>query len=540
MVKRRNTKRLEQFLNSRRQTPEATLEERWKLSGRVSRVLVGLAGVLFLVVVVRPPTGPGAVALAVLLGSLLGLGAACVLRIQPDRLRNAGRFNQVVLLFAAAVLVAKAMLLLRWPPYLVPLPLFAMVASMAFQQLVALLGGLGLAFFTAAISPTAPSLVPGAEFPRLDLQLAVVLSVGVVVSVLGVVRVRRQSRPVVVGFYAGLVQSLVLLCFRVLPESFSLSPLGGRSASELIESEEVTSFLADLFRDPGLSFCNGIICGGIVTSFLPAIERLFSVMTERRLLDLADPSNNLLRVLRERAPGTFQHTLGVQQLAHEASEAIAADALLADVGAYYHDIGKIYKPEYFVENMGEDKSIHSRLRPSMSKLIIISHVKDGIVLAKEEKLPQKIIDMIPMHHGTTVVEYFYHKSREQRGDDPARGGDEFEYRYPGPRPTFPEAGVLMLADAVEAIAKTLVDPTPNRLRDVVRGLVHKRLLDGQLDECNLTMADLKKIEDSFVKTLTNMYHSRIRYPAGPDSQKTEAEETGPAKLVEAVKGARVL
>jgi len=231
-------------------------------------------------------------------------------------------------------------------------------------------------------------------------------------------------------------------------------------------------------------------------------------VTERRLLAFHDPSNQLLTVLRTQAPGTHTHSLRVADLASAAAEAIGADPLLSRVGAYYHDIGKLTKPEYFVENRDSGFSIHDRLRPSMSKLIIISHVKEGVELAEEAKLPQKIVDMIPMHHGTTVVEYFFHKAKTE-GD---ASEPEVEYRYPGPRPRFREAGILMLADGVEATAKTIAEPNPSRFRDMVHGQMLKRLLDHQLDECDLTMRDLTRIEDSFVRTLTFMYHGRIRYP----------------------------
>jgi putative nucleotidyltransferase with HDIG domain len=278
--------------------------------------------------------------------------------------------------------------------------------------------------------------------------------------------------------------------------------------------------LRNLLIDPAWGCLGGIISGGIVTTLLPAIERFFQIVTDRRLLDLQDPSNELLKALRERAPGTYQHSLGVAQLARNAAEAIEGDALLAEVGTLYHDIGKIVKPEYFVENMGEDKSIHNRLRPSMSKMIVISHVKDGMDLAREAGLPRKIIDLIPMHHGTTVVEYFYQKARRETAEAEDAPG-EVEYRYPGPKPRFREAGILMLADSVEAIAKTEAEPNPSRFRAMVHDQILKRLLDGQLDESDLTLNDLRVIEDSFTRTLTNMYHSRIKYPTddqGPGSR----------------------
>jgi hypothetical protein len=320
---------------------------------------------------------------------------------------------------------------------------------------------------------------------------------------------------VVVGFCAGVLQALVVLAFQLMVSHlFSLSDLWDPVRVKI------------LLRDPGWAFAGGLMSGAMVTCLLPAVELFFDVLTERRLLDLADPSGDLLRVLRERAPGTYQHTLGVAQLASNAAEAIGGNRLLAEVGAYYHDIGKIFKPEYFVENMQEDKSVHDRLRPSMSKMVIISHVKDGVDLAREAKLPDKIIDMIPMHHGTTVVEYFYQKARRQSVQDEDAPGDT-EYRYPGAKPRFREAGILMLADMVEAIAKTEAEPNPGRFRIMVHDQILKRLLDGQLDESDLTLNDLRVIEESFVRTLTTVYHSRIKYPT-QEAEVPAPPASGPA------------
>jgi hypothetical protein len=344
-----------------------------------------------------------------------------------------------------------------------------------------------------------PGAAPSPQSFPLDFPLAISLLAGAVTANLGMRRVRKQSKPVIVGFFAGLAQAVVLLATTAMLRGFRVEELRDPDA------------LRSLLVDPAWAFGGGLVSGSIVTCLLPAIEQFFGVVTDRRLLDLADPSNELLRVLRERAPGTYQHTLGVAQLASDAAEAIGSNRLFAQVGAYYHDIGKIFKPEYFVENMGEDRTIHDRLRPSMSKMVIISHVKDGIDLAREAKLPERIVDMIPMHHGTTLVEYFFRKARRESPQS-IEAPEETEYRYPGSKPRFKEAGILMLADMVEAIAKTESEPNPVRFRSMVHDQILKRLLDGQLDESDLTLNDLRLIEESFVRTLTNMYHHRIKYP----------------------------
>jgi len=509
MAKKR--KKLDEFLHARKQSHEAELEETARRSRRLFRfcasVVVVLALLLFLEIGDPDPWSLRSwIGVGVLFGMLTVLGTYTVSRLETKLFRGAAGFGKFVLLILTTVVVYKY-LLTPTSEYLSPLPVLGMVLGIAYSRVAGVLVVLGLSFYLAFLLP------PDTPLSDSPLEVAVVLIIGAVVSVLGMSRLRKQTRPVIVGFYCGVLHAAAIVCFQVLREPFPLADFRPSTLAEFLGSDVLSDFL----RDPGYGFLSGIISGGIITSVLPAIEVFFGVVTERRLLDLADPSNKLLRVLRERAPGTFQHTLGVQQLSRTAAEAIGADVLLTEVGAYYHDIGKMIKPEYFVENMGEDKSIHDRLRPSMSKMIIISHVKDGILLAKEEKLPQKIVDMIPMHHGTTVVEFFFRKARKASAEEEETPLGDVEYRYPGPKPRFAEAGVLLLADAVEAIAKAMADPSSNRFRDMVRDVIMGRLQDGQLDECNLTIADLRKIEDSFVRTLTNMYHSRIDYNTADDS-----------------------
>lgn len=507
MAKRR--KKLDELLHSRRASHESVLEEKTQLSNFLFRCCVSVVLLLCLIALAGPSTWSAALGLSLLFGALAILGTVSVSRLAPGLFPGPSQFNQFILLVLGTALVYKFILTKGWSPYLTPLPILSMMLGLAYAQAAAVFIVAAMAFYLALLAPFSSGMV--LAFPLIDFPMAVVFSLGGVVSVLGVERVRKQSRPVLVGFYCGLIHVLAIFCFELMRVGDAL----------FLDS----ALREELARDAGFGLVSGIASGAFVTSFLPAIESFLGVVTERRLLDLADPSHKLLRILRERAPGTFQHTLGVQQLAREAAEAIGADVLLTEVGAYYHDIGKIFKPEYFVENMGEDRSIHDRLRPSMSKMIIISHVKDGMILAREERLPQRIIDMIPMHHGTTVVEFFYRKARKQSGEEEETPGEDVSYRYSGPRPRFAEAGILMLADVVEAIAKTMIEPTPNRFRDMVHEVIMKRLEDGQFDLCPLTIADLRKIEDSFVRTLTNMYHNRIRYSEADGDESRDVATT---------------
>ncbi len=271
-------------------------------------------------------------------------------------------------------------------------------------------------------------------------------------------------------------------------------------------------------RELGLVLGNAVL----LTVTLPALwifERLFSVTTDVTLLELSDTNQPLLRELSLRAPGSFSHSLQVANLAEAAADTIGANALLTRVGALYHDIGKMLKPEYFVENQGSDFNPHDQLTPKMSALVIASHVKDGIDLAKTWKLPRVIQDFIPMHHGTTRIEFFYQKALDRK-----EGGKEdvleADFRYPGPRPTTREAGILMLADSVEAAGKSVAGsgkPSPKRFESLIDSIFKSRMEDGQLDECPLTFADLGRIRETFVSILSGMYHFRIRYP-GQDAQ----------------------
>jgi putative nucleotidyltransferase with HDIG domain len=227
---------------------------------------------------------------------------------------------------------------------------------------------------------------------------------------------------------------------------------------------------------------------------------------------VGDVAHPLLQELVRRAPGTYNHSINVASIGEAAAEAIGARGLLVRVGAYFHDIGKMLKPAYFVENQGQENR-HESLVPAMSTLIIIAHVKEGAELARQYNLPQPIVDLIAEHHGTTLVEYFYRRAAERQQHDPnGTEIDEQTYRYPGPKPGTRESAVLMLSDAVESASRALTEPTPARIASLVHELAMKRLLDGQFDECRLTLEELEIIEQSLVKSLTAVYHGRVKYP----------------------------
>jgi putative nucleotidyltransferase with HDIG domain len=260
--------------------------------------------------------------------------------------------------------------------------------------------------------------------------------------------------------------------------------------------------------DWAFAFLGGIGASIITLGLAPMIEMVFGYTTEISLLELANLDRPILRRLMIEAPGTYHHSVVVGSMVEAAASEIGANPLLAKVCGYYHDIGKIKKPLYFIENQVNRKNRHDKLAPSMSSLILIAHVKDGVEIARENKLGQPIIDAIRQHHGSSLIAYFYEKARQQRGEDAVNIDD---FRYPGPRPQTKEAGLVMLADVVEAASRTLYNPTPSRVQGMVGNLINKIFSDGQLDNCELTLRDLHSIAKTFTKILTGIHHHRIEY-----------------------------
>ncbi len=276
----------------------------------------------------------------------------------------------------------------------------------------------------------------------------------------------------------------------------------------------------------------GLLVSIAATVALPPLEHCFQSLTDIKLLELSNMNLPLLKELAVSAPGTYHHSVVVGTLAEKGAEAIGVNPLFVRVSAYYHDVGKLRQPQYFVENQKDGRNPHDKLSPSMSALILVSHVKDGVAYAQEHGLPQPLIDMVPQHHGTRLIRYFYEKARQAEGEE-GREVDEAEFRYPGPKPQSKEAAILMLADSVEAISRTIEDPTHARLKTMIKRTVQEVIDDEQLDECALTLQDLALISNAFVDVLAGMHHQRIEYPeaseaAEPDlSVKLTDEDSGP-------------
>ncbi|MFI5317359.1 MAG: HD family phosphohydrolase [Myxococcota bacterium] len=357
---------------------------------------------------------------------------------------------------------------------------------------------------TAALFAALVSLIAGLQVHG-DLGFTFYSLAGSLTAALGAARVMQRGTLIRAGLRVGLANSMVVIALLLLGNHFSL----GSGCLAL-----------------ALALAGGTLCGILVSGLAPVIESVFSYTTDVKLLELANREQSVLRELELRAPGTYHHSMMVGHLAEKAAEAIGANALLAKVAGYYHDIGKMRRPQFFVENVtitqGENR--HEKLSPSMSARIIQAHVKDGVELAERHKLALPILRGIMEHHGTSVIRFFYEKAKEVA--DPEKGDlvAEHDYRYPGPKPQTREAGILMLADSVEAASRTLVDTSPARVQQLVQRIINNYFRDGQLDECNLTLRDLHAIARSFIDTLSAIRHERIDYPETTDALGRRVEE----------------
>jgi len=336
------------------------------------------------------------------------------------------------------------------------------------------------------------------------------------------------------GFIVGLATSLIcsdrieiMLLFLITGLSANILVNKAMSLKQIMRA----AFLAGLIQAITLMFIGGfifnkifmlsyfhILINGIFSGMfilglsafglLHIFENIFQVITNFSLLELSDYNHPILRKLSLEAPGTYHHSLVVGNLSDAAAEKVKANPLLARVGAYFHDIGKLDKPEYFSENQLQLSSKHENLSPSISKMVITNHVKEGVELAKRYKLNSKIINFINEHHGTSIVFYFFMRALEEQNENKPQ---EEEFRYPGPKPQSKETAIVLLADSVEAATRSLEDPTPAKIEEIVHKIINNRFIDGQLDECDLTLKNLEEIASVFTRMLTSIYHGRIQY-----------------------------
>ena len=378
--------------------------------------------------------------------------------------------------------------------YMLPMAAGAMLVTIFFGPIIAII----FAFFLALLA----ALVLDHQMNLLFYYL-----IGSLVGVQGVVVCRDRSTPLRAGLTVGLTNAVVILFVTI-------------AYQKVLTTQTGVALI--------LGIIGGLLSGVVTTGLCPVAEMIFGYTTDVKLLELASMDQPLLRELMLQVPGTYHHSIVVGNMVEAAAKSIEANSLLARVASYYHDIGKINKPQYFVENQAGGENRHERLAPSMSSLILISHVKDGVELAKNYRLGQGIQDIIQQHHGTSLISYFYQKAVDlQEKQKNSKGGDVpqvsvEDYRYPGPRPQTKEAGLVLLADAVEAASRTLTDPTAARIQGLVQKIINKIFSDGQLDECELTLKDLHQIAKSFIQIIMGISHQRIEYPE-PASKGSEGK-----------------
>lgn len=374
-----------------------------------------------------------------------------------------------VIFMLGAVLTYGASLL---SGYLIPVAAVSILLTVLIEPKLALVAGFSLAMLSAGLV-------------GFEVRFVVVALLGTAASVYAVSQNEHRGSLVRGGIIVGAVNALAILAFTLL--------FGGSGS--------------DFLRDALLGFGGGVISSVFAIGSLPFLENTFGVTSTIKLSELANPHQELLKRLLVEAPGTYHHSIIVANLAEAAAEQVGADALRARVGAYYHDVGKIERPYFFIENQTMMENPHNDYPPHLSSLIITSHAKDGVKLAKEYKVPETIIDIIREHHGTSLVQYFYSKAQEINPD--AR---EEDFVYEGPRPRTRESAIVMLADIVEAAVRSINSPTPAKIEKKVRDLIREKLFTGQLDESDLTLRDLDIIGTAFVRHLSGIFHHRIEYP----------------------------
>jgi putative nucleotidyltransferase with HDIG domain len=378
----------------------------------------------------------------------------------------------------------------RWPESYIPFSIIPLLATLLFNELE-------ISILLSLVCGVTVASLAGGHF-----YLLVLFLISAITSSLLVFGARRRIVVIRAGLFVGIIQALSLFLVR-----HSWGEFTGQ-------------YLAFLL--------NGVLSSVIVIGILPVFEYLFCTVTNVSLLELADFNQPLLQRMIMEAPGTYHHSLVVGNLSEAACRQIGANALLARIGAYYHDIGKLEKADYFSENQNISSSRHDELSPTMSKLVIMNHVKEGVELAKRHNLNPRLIDFIRQHHGNSLVYYFYRRALEEIEED--QEIKEEGFRYLGPKPDTKETAIVLLADSVEAAIRALKEPTPPKIKEVVHKVINNKFIDGQLDECDLTLKDLEQISAVFIRILSGMYHSRISYPETTKSEnnhKRSPKESSP-------------
>ena len=415
-------------------------------------------------------------------------------------LGDIGKLARLLVFIVAAVALCYHASRDQWRSELIPISMAAITAAVVYGRELAML-------LLAAIALSV-TLFIGSDIAEL-----VMMAAACTTCILLLGRIRSRTHLLYVGLGSAVITAATVIGVGIVTgEMFATGEITTEPLL-LIPSIDLSTTVRVLIGEAWWAAGCVVVASLTMTGLLPLVEKGFSVQTDLSLLELGDASHALLRRLAQRAPGTYNHSINVASIAEAAADEIGANGLLVRVGAYFHDIGKMFKPEYFIENQSQGKNQHDSLQPAMSTLVIIAHVKDGADLARTNHLPQPIIDFILQHHGTTLVEYFYREAAKRSEASPNREEvSDKDFRYPGPKPQTLEAAVLMLADAVESASRTLVDPTSARISGLVDMIAEKKMADGQFDQCGLTFKQLDLVKSSLVKTLTSIYHARVKYP----------------------------
>jgi cyclic-di-AMP phosphodiesterase PgpH len=382
------------------------------------------------------------------------------------------RILYLVFMFVLVIAASVAIRAYNAPVLFSPFPVLAMLSVMLFNDLI-------VAFLLTVAGSITIAAINGNDF-----FMGLICLVSGISAALLVAGARRRNGIIRAGIIVGVVQvaaGILLTNFRLLDPKQYL-----------------------------ILFSSGLIYSVIILGILPVFEFLFGTVTNISLLELADFNHPLLHRLMLEAPGTYHHSLIVGNLSEAACSAIGANSLLARIGAYYHDIGKLNKPEYFSENQDIAASKHDTLSPSISKMVIMNHIKEGVDLARRQHLNPRIIDFIQHHHGTSLVYFFYRRALERVED--TQEVSEAGFRYPGPKPRTKEIAVVLLADSVEAATRSMKNASPDGIRDLVHKIINNKFIDGQLDDCDLTLKDLERIAHVFIHVLSGIYHTRVTYP----------------------------
>ncbi|AAK79263.1 hypothetical protein BJV85_002705 [Clostridium acetobutylicum] len=430
------------------------------------------------------------VALAVAVLIVLFLQIYYIYRYYKEIYRDNKKIIMLCVLNIISIILARSVGIIS--PFLIPLACAPMLMILLMDSRISLFESILNCIFISLIC-------------KFNIEVTILALMSSVIAFMSFRKMKQRNDTIYAALFIAIMNALM---------SFSIGFL-------------VSSNLVDNVQKASFAFIAGILSAILTIGFLPIFESIFDVVTDVKLLELSDPNHPLIKKLLMEAPGTYHHSIIVANIAEAAVEEVGGNALLARVAAYYHDIGKLKRPYFFKENQVGGNNPHNKINPNLSALVIISHVKDGVDIAKEYNIPQIIQDTIQQHHGTTLVKYFY-VTLKNASDNPEDIKEE-NFRYPGPIPSSKETAIIMLADSVEAAVRSIQEPTQGKIEEMINNIIEARLSDGQLNQCELTLHDIEKIRRAFLKSLLGIYHQRIEYPTDKSVMRQKKIESSKEK-----------